>query len=83
MKIEFSRRAKKDLDGLAPETAQRIVKKLHHYAQQEDPTEFAKALKGALGEYRFRVGKYRIVFDKGEDTIFVLRIAKRDEIYSL
>lgn len=81
MKVEFTKRAKEDLDRLPRSVAIRILKKLDFYTKQKEPLIFAKTLKGSLGECRFRVGKYRIVFDKIGDTIFILRIGKRDEIY--
>lgn len=81
MKIEFTKRAKGDLEALPRNVAIRILKKLNFYTKQRKPLIFAKALKGSYGEYRFRIGKYRVVFDKIKNTIFILRIGKRDEIY--
>ena len=81
MNIEFTKRAKEDLDDLPKETAIRILGKLNFYAKQKKPLLFARALIGGMGEYRYRVGKYRIVFDVHADTVFILRIGKRDEIY--
>jgi len=81
MKIEFAKRAKEDLDALPRNVAIRILKKLNFYTKQKKPLVFAKVLKGSYGEYRFRIGKYRVVFDRIKNTIFILRIGKRDEIY--
>lgn len=81
MKIVFTKKAKEDLNSLPENIAKRILKKLMFFIEQKDFLDFAKALKGSYGEYRFRVGKYRIVFDKAQDTIYILRIGKRDEIY--
>jgi mRNA interferase RelE/StbE len=34
-----------------------------------------------LGEYRFRIGDYRVIFDIQEDEIIILRVGHRREIY--
>lgn len=81
MKIEFTKQAKEDLDSLPKNIAERILKKLSFYATQKDSLAFAKTLKGNYGEYRFRIGKYRVVFDRIKNTIYILKIGKRDEIY--
>jgi mRNA interferase RelE/StbE len=58
----------------------RIKKKLEEYAK--NPLYYAKRLAHfAIGEYRWRVGNYRIVFDIKDRTIIVLRIRHRREIY--
>lgn len=61
----------------------RILKKLKFYALQENPLNFAKRLTNRrLGEYRFRVGNYRILFDFSENgNIKILKIGHRSEIY--
>ncbi len=43
---------------------------------------FAERLSEPLeGEYRFRIGKYRLIFDVVRDKIFILKVRKRDEAY--
>jgi mRNA interferase RelE/StbE len=34
-----------------------------------------------LGSYRFRIGDYRVIFDREGDEIVVLRVGDRREIY--
>jgi mRNA interferase RelE/StbE len=34
-----------------------------------------------LGEYRFRIGDYRVIFDIEENEIVVLKVGHRREIY--
>jgi len=34
-----------------------------------------------LGQYRFRIGDYRVVFDIEGDTLFVLDVGHRKDIY--
>ncbi len=88
MKYEviWSITAKKDLDKLTNALAQRIIAKVHWYASNPNPITFAKRLSGNLeGYYRFRVGKYRVIFEKemhGQIVLLlVLSVDKRDSIY--
>ena len=84
--LEYTNRAKKDLLKIDRLEAKRLVKKLKSYLKADDPLQFAKPLKGEFhGLYRFRVGKYRIIFNvdkRGKITLLtVLHIAKRSEVY--
>lgn len=86
MKVIYSARADKDLERLERSTAQRIIKKVKEFTDQENPLVQAKALSGEfLGLHRFRVGDFRIIFsvDKnGSISIFtILHIAHRKDIY--
>ncbi len=55
---------------------------MRFYAEQEDPLEFAEHLTDYReGEYRFRVGDYRVAFDVQDRSIFVLKVGRRDEMY--
>lgn len=65
-KIVFTRRALSDLERLDSEIKKRIAIKL---SRKE------------LGSYRFRIGDYRVIFDTDSDTIVVLRLGHRREIY--
>jgi mRNA interferase RelE/StbE len=48
----------------------------------ENPRLFAiKLMDKALGQYRYRIGDYRIIFDIEKDNIIILRIGHRREIY--
>lgn len=88
MKYEviWSVTAKKDLDRLGDTIAKRIVAKVHQYAKSPNPIAFAKRLTGNLeGYYRFRIGKYRVIFEKEANAqiilLLVLSVDKRDEVY--
>ncbi len=35
----------------------------------------------SLGEYRFRVGDFRIIFDLDGDNLVILRVGHRREVY--
>jgi mRNA interferase RelE/StbE len=82
-RVVFKPTAVKDLRKL-PKTLQRRIKnKLEFYLSQPEPLDYAVELIGnkKSGEYRFRVGDYRIVFDKNGRTLTVLYIEHRREVY--
>ncbi len=82
MEIIFSERARKEWSRLERSVQNQLRKKIEFYLQSGQPLKFAEKLKdGSLGEYRFRIGDYRIVFDLEGNTIFVLRVGHRKEIY--
>lgn len=55
---------------------------MRFYAKQDNPLEFAEHLTDYRdGEFRFRIGKYRVTFDVGKEKIYVLRIGLRDKVY--
>lgn len=78
----FSKRSKKDIDKLDPIIKKRIARKLQLF--QDKPLFFSKRLVNSqIGEYRFRVGNYRITFDldKKNNKILVLKVDHRKQIY--
>ena len=82
MEIIFSERARKDWSRLERSVQNQLRKKFEFYLQSGQPLKCAEKLKdSSLGEYRFRIGDYRIVFDLEGNTIFVLRVGHRREIY--
>ena len=82
MEIIFSERARKDWNRLERSVQNQLRKKIAFYLQSGQPLQFAERLHDpSLGEYRFRIGDYRIVFDCESNSIFVLRVGHRKEIY--
>ena len=78
--LVFTRRAEKDIKTLDEITKKRIGKALLKYAN--DPLKYAERLTDSkLGDYRFRIGDYRVVFDMDGQRIVVLRVGHRREIY--
>ena len=64
MKYElvYTRRAERDIEKLEPNVKDRVGKILLRYS--EEPLKFAEKLSDPiLGEYRFRIGDYRVIFD--------------------
>ena len=79
--VVLTRRALRDLDGLDAQTRKRILERLQKASL--DPLQHSTKLTAArLGTYRYRVGDYRIIFDFEGDTVVVLRIGNRKDIYS-
>ena len=82
MQIFYTDRAAKELAGLPHGIQKRIAIKMRFYALQNNSLRFAERLAGGRGgEYRFRVGDYRLVFDVINKNIYILKIGKRDEVY--
>ena len=60
--LVYTRRAERDIKKLEPKIRDRIGKTLLRYI--EDPLRYGERLSDPiLGEYRFRIGNYRVVFD--------------------
>jgi mRNA interferase RelE/StbE len=79
-RLVYTQRASKDIQKLEPKVKSRIGKALLRF--EADPLGYAKSLANAdLGNYRFRVGDYRIIFDLVADKIVVLRVGHRRDIY--
>ena len=48
----------------------------------EDPLKHAEKLtESRMGEYRFRIGNYSVIFDVEGNEIVVLRVGHRKDIY--
>jgi mRNA interferase RelE/StbE len=78
-KVLVTRRAERDINDLEPTTRNRIKGAL---IALSDGYEKAKRLHNTeLGQYRMRVGDWRIVFDVEGKEIVILRIGHRREIY--
>ena len=55
---------------------------MRFYANQNNPLKFAEHLSDRReGEFRFRVGNYRLIFDVRANAIYVLKIDRRDKVY--
>lgn len=79
-KVIITDRALKDIDNLTRDVKKRIAFKLKEYSN--DPLNYARKLTDPkIGTYRFRIGDYRVIFDIEAETIIVLRIGHRKDIY--
>lgn len=81
-RMVFTGSSTKDLKKLDRVTRQRIAKKLQYFLAQEDPLANARLLiHSSIGNYCFRVGHYRIVFDVDGNTLQVVSIKHRKDVY--
>ena len=75
-------KAAKNLKKLPMDVSLRIINKLDYWVGSGKPLEFAENLiNSELGEYRFRVGSYRVIFDVEGENIVILAVGHRREIY--
>jgi len=82
MKVEFSRSAFRELKKLPKGVQKRIIDKIEFYTEQKNPLIFAEHTTDfRFGDYRFRIGDYRVIFDFTKDTISILKIGHRKDIY--
>ncbi len=79
-KVEFSKRAQKELTSLERGDQIRVLKKLE--AAAKDPARLFMPLKGVNG-FRMRVGDLRVIADilAANQTIIIATIGKRENIY--
>ncbi len=76
----YTRAAGKDIRKLDGVTRKKLGKKL--LAFQENPFLAAKKLEHTSFErYRVRIGNYRIIFAPDGQTIVILRVRHRREVY--
>jgi len=79
---QFTKTSFKRLEKLPKDIQIRILNKLDYFCQQEDPLDFAEPLtKSILGEYRFRIGDYRVAFDLEDKIIVIQDVDHRKEVY--
>jgi len=79
-KLIYTKTAFNDIRKLDYIARKRIKKKIEEFSN--NPIIHAKKLvDSVIGEYRWRVGNYRIVFDIDKDKIIILRVGHRKEIY--
>lgn len=70
------------MDKLPPQIRKRILKKFKYCSFQENLLRFAEKLKDQrFGEYRFRIGDYKTLFDIENHKIIILKVGHRKEIY--
>ena len=79
-KLAYTKTAFSDIKKLDTTTKRRIKNKIEKFA--ENPVSHAKKLINfSIGEYRWRVGYYRVIFDLDGENIVILRIKHRRESY--
>jgi len=78
-KVEWTATALRTLEKLEDFIAKIIIKKIEEL--KEDP--FSKDVKRLKGEpsFRLRIGDYRVIFDIMRDSIVILKVGHRKNIY--
>ena len=69
----------KDLQKINKPDQLRIRKALSDIAA--DPHKGRRVVSAEIGQFRWRVGKYRIRYDISEKQVVVLRVIKREDVY--
>ena len=77
----FEPKALKNLSKFPRNIQQRIFSKMDYFCQTEPLVYAEKLTDRQAGEFRFRVGNYRIIFDIEDDLITILDVGHRREIY--
>jgi mRNA interferase RelE/StbE len=79
--IAWSKRSRDDLRGLDESVKRRVIAAVTRYAETGHGD--VKSLKGHVGEYRLRVGDWRVRFalDAARSEIVVLHVLHRREAY--
>lgn len=82
MKYQFRPSAEKQFAKLDPHTQSKIASKLEFFLSTPNPLAFAERLiHQETGQYRFRIGDYRVIFDVEGEKLNVLAVGHRKEIY--
>lgn len=82
MQYFFKPTALRNLRKLSKSIQKRIISKLDFYVSSTDSLRFAESLQDkSLGDYRFRVGDYRIIFDVNGNNLIILVVGHRKDIY--
>ncbi len=78
--LEFSKKAKKELDSLERDTSIRILKKLRETIS--DPNRYLERSVGGI-LYKLRVGDFRVIvlLNNKDNKLYVTKIGHRRNIY--
>ena len=81
-RISVTKKAKGDIDALEHVVRERLGKKLLLIAKLNDIRPVARQLVDSrIGEYRIRIGDYRVLFDLVGNEIVILRVQHRKDVY--
>jgi mRNA interferase RelE/StbE len=86
MRVEFSKKFSKDLDGLSVKSVKQNLRRVIELMESVDSLDKIpnlKKLKGHKSAYRVRVGDYRLGFFFENSTILIGRFLHRKEIYKM
>ena len=78
--IEWKENAFRELEKLEGSLARRILKKVDELSENPFSRDI-KRLKGC-NDFRLRVGDYRVIFSIEQNTIQILKVGHRKNIYN-
>ncbi len=82
MRYAFKGNSIKEFSKLPQKVQVQIIEKLEFYMSARSPLDLAEHLTDfELGEYRFRIGDYRVAFDVEKDIAKILKVGHRKDIY--
>ena len=82
MRYVFKGKSDQEFSKLSREVQMQIMKKMEFFMASPDPLRFAERLNNfELGEYRFRIGDYRVSFDVEDNTAKILKVGHRKNMY--
>lgn len=81
-KITFARSARKELQALPVDAAERVLEKIESLAVNARPAG-CKKLSGAIGLWRVRVGQYRVIYEIDDNSriVDVVVVRHRRDVY--
>lgn len=78
----FSATAKKDIAELDTEVRRRMHKKIIDLEKHPNIiSQLKKLTDHPSAEYRLRIGDYRLLIDMQGDTVYILRVRHRRDVY--
>jgi mRNA interferase RelE/StbE len=79
-KLQFDKKAIKDLQTLGKDVAKRILSKIEFELVNKPGAD--KRLKGDKSEfYSYRIGSYRVIYEFSDNVIVVYKISHRKNAY--
>ncbi len=82
MNVVLSKNSFRDLEKLDRIVQKRILEKIEFYFSQKNPFSHAEKMKDSIyGQWRLRIGDYRVLFDVKDEYAFILKIGHRREVY--
>jgi mRNA interferase RelE/StbE len=81
-RVFLERAAARDVRRLPPDVREQALRAAYALADDPRPPGCRK-LHGRAGQYRFRVGDYRIVYEVQDEVLIVhvVEVGRRDNIY--
>ncbi len=83
MKIIWTKKAMNMLLKLPKLTQRQIIKKLDYWFFTDYPLYFSRQMTGIYPpQFRFRIGKYRVIGEIENNSFLILKVGHRKNIYS-